>query len=71
VLQACLGLEVRALESRLYLHYSALPEKVEQVRIRNLRIGNAEVDLSFERYQQTVSVNILRRSGHVEIVALR
>jgi glycogen debranching enzyme len=71
VLQACLGLEVRALESRLYLHYSALPEKVEQVRIRNLKVGKAEVDLSFERYQQTVSVNILRRSGHVEIVALR
>jgi glycogen debranching enzyme len=71
VLQACLGLEVRALESRLYLHYSALPEKVEQVRIRNLRIGDAEVDLSFERYQRSVSVNILRRSGHVEIVALR
>ena len=71
VLQACLGLEVRALESRLYLHHSALPEKVERVRIRNLRIGKAEVDLSFERYQQTVSVNILRRSGHVEVVALR
>jgi glycogen debranching enzyme len=71
VLQACLGIEVRALESRLYLHYSALPEKVEQVRIRNLRIGKADVDLSFERYQQTVSVNILRRTGHVEIVALR
>ncbi len=71
VLQACLGLEVRALESKLYLHYSALPEKVDQVRIRNLRIGNADVDLSFERYQQTVSVNILRRSGHVEIVSLR
>ena len=30
-----------------------------------------EGDLSFERYQQTVSVNILRRTGHVEIVALR
>jgi len=71
VLQACLGLEVRALESRLYLHYSALPEKVDQVRIRNLKIGKAEVDLSFERYQHSVSVNILRRSGHVEIVALR
>jgi len=71
VLQACLGLEVRALESKLYLHYSALPEKIDHVRIRNLRIGKAEVDLSFERYQQTVSVNILRRSGHLEIVALR
>jgi glycogen debranching enzyme len=71
VLQACLGIDVRALESRVYLHYSALPEKLNEVRIRNLKVGSADVDLSFERYQQTVSVNILRRSGHVEIVALR
>jgi glycogen debranching enzyme len=71
VLQACLGLEVRALESRIFLHHSALPEELKQVHIRNLRVGNASVDLAFERYAETVGVNILRRSGDVEIVALR
>jgi glycogen debranching enzyme len=71
VLQACLGLEIRAQESKVYLHHSALPEQLQQVRIRNLRVGNACVDFSFERYSETVSVNILRRSGEVEIVALR
>lgn len=71
VLQACLGLEVRAQESRIYLHHSALPEELKQVHIRNLRVGNASVDLAFERYAETVGVNILRRSGEVEIVALR
>jgi len=70
-LQACLGLEIRAQESRVYLHHSALPEQLQHVRIRNLRVGNACVDFSFERYSETVSVNILRRSGEVEIVALR
>jgi glycogen debranching enzyme len=71
VLQACLGLEVRALESRIYLHHSALPEALKQVHIRNLRVGDASVDLAFERYSETVGVDILRRSGQVEIVALR
>ena len=71
VLQACLGLEIRALESRIFLHHSALPEELKQVHIRNLRVGNASVDLAFERYSETVGVNILRRSGHIEIVALR
>jgi glycogen debranching enzyme len=71
VLQACLGLEVRALESQVRLYYSALPEKIQHVRIRNLRVGNAYLDLSFERYAETVSVNILRRSGDVEVVAFR
>jgi glycogen debranching enzyme len=71
VLQACLGLEVRANESRVYLHHSALPESLEEVHIRNLRVGSASVDLSFERYAETVSVNIDRRIGNIEIVALR
>ncbi len=71
VLQACLGLEIRAQEERIYLHHSALPESLEEVHIRNLRVGSASVDLSFERYAETVGVNIERRTGAVEIVALR
>ena len=69
--QACLGLEIRASESRVYLYHSALPEKLQHVRIRNLRVGNASVDLSCERYADTVSVNILRREGQIEIVSIR
>ncbi|HJT89614.1 MAG TPA: amylo-alpha-1,6-glucosidase [Bryobacteraceae bacterium] len=71
VLQSCLGLAVSARESRVYLYYSALPEAVQKVRIRNLKLGNSSVDLAFERYGQTVGVDILRRTGDVEIVALR
>jgi glycogen debranching enzyme len=70
LLQACLGLEIRANESRVYLHHSALPEKLEKVRIRNLKVGKGSVDIAFERYADTVSVNVLRRSGTVEIVAI-
>jgi glycogen debranching enzyme len=71
VLQACLGLEINAKEARVYLHHSALPESLEEVTIRNLRVGSASIDLSFERYGETVGVNIERRRGAVEIVALR
>jgi glycogen debranching enzyme len=71
VLQACLGLEIRAREKKLFLHHSALPESLQQVRIENLWIGNACVDLSSERYAETVGVNIVRRSGHLDIIALR
>jgi glycogen debranching enzyme len=71
LLQACLGLEIRASESRILLHHSALPEKLQSIRIRNLKVGNGSVDLACERYADTVSVNILRRSGAVEIVAIR
>jgi glycogen debranching enzyme len=71
VLQACLGLEIRAREQKLFLHHSALPEWLQHVQIRNLYVGSACVDLAFERYGETVGVNIVRRSGHLEIIALR
>lgn len=71
VLQACLGLDICARDKRIYLHHSALPEQLKQVHIRNLRVGDASIDLAFERYSETVGVNILRRTGKIEIVALR
>jgi len=71
LLQACLGLEICARESRVYLRHSALPEKLQHIRIRNLKVGNGSVDISCERYADTVSVNILRRSGNVEIISIR
>ena len=70
-LQACLGLEVHAREARVYLHNSALPECLQHVRIKNLVVGDACVDLAFERYNETVGVDILRRTGKLEIVAIR
>jgi hypothetical protein len=48
-----------------------LPEKLQGIRILNLKVGNSSVDLACERYADSVSVNILRRSGDVEIVAMR
>jgi hypothetical protein len=37
----------------------------------NLRVGNASVALAFERQARTVGIDILRRAGEIEIVALR
>src|SRR5579883_2447567 len=71
VLQSCLGLSIHAKQSRIYLHHTALPEALPQVRIRNLRIGKASVDLAFERHAETVGFDILRRDGEIEIVAVR
>ncbi len=70
-LQACLGLEICAREARVYLYHPALPECLQRVRIKNLAVGDACVDLTFERYAETVGVNIARRTGKVEIVTLR
>jgi glycogen debranching enzyme len=68
-LQACLGLSISAKDSRLHLYHMALPQALERVEVRNLRIRDAVIDIAFERYAETVGVNVLRRSGDVEILA--
>jgi len=69
LLQSCLGLSIQAKESRIYLNYPALPEALPSLRIRNLRVGNASVDLDFQRHAETVAIEILTRTDDIEIVA--
>jgi glycogen debranching enzyme len=71
LLQSCLGLSIRARESRIYLRHTALPEALPRVELRNLRVGDASIDLAFERHAHSVGIDILRRTGDVEIAALR
>jgi hypothetical protein len=68
-LQACLGLSISAKESRLNLYHTALPEALGRVEIPNLRIRDSVIDIACDRYAETAGVNILRRSGNVEILA--
>lgn len=71
ILQACLGLSVSARESRVYLRHTALPEALQHVTVRNLRVGGGSVDIEFYRQSETVGFDIPRRSGDIEVVALR
>jgi hypothetical protein len=70
-LQACPGLSISAKESHLHLYHIALPEALERAELRNLRIRDSVIDIAFERYAETVGINVLRRSGDVEILAFQ
>jgi glycogen debranching enzyme len=70
-LQSCLGLSIDAQRSRIHLYHTALPEALPTVRIRNIHVGAATVDLAFERRAQTVAVDIFRRQGDVEVIAIK
>ncbi|MGD0832276.1 MAG: amylo-alpha-1,6-glucosidase, partial [Terracidiphilus sp.] len=71
VLQACLGLDISARERRIYLYYPTLPDALNYVRVFNLSVGNAWVDLSLERHSEGVRVKTLRKTGNIEIVEVR
>jgi hypothetical protein len=42
----------------------------QEVRICNLRVGGATVDLLLQRHAQHVGLNVLRQTGSAEIVVL-
>ncbi len=71
LLQSCLGLQVNAAERRLVFAKPILPPFLESVTIREMRIGDASVDLRLIRNNEQVEINVLREEGSVEVVVLR
>jgi len=67
MLQSCLGLSVQAADSTIRLTYPRLPESIRNVTIRNLCIGPNSIDLELTRNRDSVSVNILRRTGNIQV----
>jgi glycogen debranching enzyme len=68
LLQACLGLQVKGPEAKLCFSQPILPEFLKEVRISNLRVGSATVDLQLQRHAQHVGLNVLHQEGSAEIV---
>lgn len=71
LLGAILGLKVRAAERRVMFEHPVLPVFLENVYIRDLRVGDARVDLRIHRYPDDVGINVLQKSGDVEIVLVK
>ena len=68
--QACLGLEINGLERHVSFTRPRLPASLGELRIHNLEIAGATVDLLLVRYEQGVAVNVLRREGDVQITVV-
>jgi glycogen debranching enzyme len=67
VLQSCLGLAVHGVQSRICLTYPCLPESIQSVKIQNLCIGANSIDFEVIRNVESVSVNVLRRTGNIQV----
>jgi glycogen debranching enzyme len=69
LIESCLGLTIQGAENRVIFNRPCLPEGIPQLSIRGLRIGEATVDLLFERQVDTVRVQVLEKQGDIEVVA--
>ncbi|HXQ21400.1 MAG TPA: amylo-alpha-1,6-glucosidase [Candidatus Acidoferrales bacterium] len=71
LLQACLGLEINALEGRVCFTQPQLPASLGELRIHNLEVAGASVDLLLVRHEHDVGVNVLRRDGDVQVLVVK
>jgi glycogen debranching enzyme len=69
LIQSCLGLKIEGARSRVVFERPCLPEGIPQLSIRGLRVGNASVDLFFERQAENVRVQVLEKQGQVDVIA--
>jgi glycogen debranching enzyme len=66
-LQTMLGLRAHADRGELELSHPHLPEWLGKVTLKDLRVGDASVDLLFHRWRGTTSAEVLRKVGDVAV----
>jgi glycogen debranching enzyme len=71
LLEAALGLEAYALPRRVVFRQPQLPSWLPWLEIRNLRVGDARLDLNVLRGRFGGSIEILRKEGEIEVVETR
>ncbi|HTS15386.1 MAG TPA: glycogen debranching N-terminal domain-containing protein, partial [Candidatus Sulfotelmatobacter sp.] len=67
VMRTMLGIRASAAEGTLELVRPHLPTWLGKLTLRDLRIGQASVDLLFHRWRGATSAEVLRKSGRLEV----
>jgi len=72
LLQGCMGLSIDAGKKQLYFAHPALPPFLDQVTIRNLKVGpDCSADIMLKRYGEDVAVSVVRKEGAVDVVIIK
>jgi glycogen debranching enzyme len=67
LLEASLGLEFDQRNNEIRLRNPILPPFLDEVFLRNLRLGHSSLDLRIHRHKGEVSVDIPRRLGRIQV----
>jgi glycogen debranching enzyme len=71
LLQSCLGLSIHAPRAQLHFARPMLPAFLDHIVVRDLKIGEAIVDLRIQRHADDAAVNVLRREGNVRVIVVK
>jgi glycogen debranching enzyme len=69
--QACLGLEISGVERQIYFTRPQLPNTLGKLRIHNLEVAGATIDLVIERQDHDVGVSVVRRDGDIKVMVIK
>jgi glycogen debranching enzyme len=70
LLQACLGLRIDGRRSEVHIQHPLLPIGIESLQIHELRVGDADIDLDFQRVgHEVVVVPAKHKQAGVRVLA--
>ena len=71
VLGACLGLEQAHAEDEFRVRNPIMPTFLDEIVLRNVRLGSSQADFRMHRYGDDVSTNVLDRKGTAKILVVK
>jgi glycogen debranching enzyme len=71
LLGAAIGIDIDAVRRRVTFVRPQLPRWLEEVRLRNLRVGEERLDVALYRHPEDVAVTVERRSGPIEVIVVK
>jgi glycogen debranching enzyme len=70
LLQSSLGLEFDPDRHEILLRNPRLPPFLDEVTLRNIRLGQSAIDLTLRRHDHDVSIQVLRNDGQIGVAAV-
>src|ERR1044071_3504085 len=68
LLGSALGLKIDSASKRVSFLRPLLPDFLDEIEIRNLKVGDGAIDLLIHRHAQSATVEIVQRNGDVEVI---
>jgi glycogen debranching enzyme len=66
-LKAALGLDIDGRSGTVTFREPCLPGSLPELRLRNLSVGDGSLDLRLQRYPSDVGIEVVERTGDVEL----
>jgi glycogen debranching enzyme len=71
LLGAVLGMSIDGARQRISFSHAELPGFLAQVTLRGVQVGSSRVDLCLRRHPDDVGINVMRRTGQVNVLTFR